>query len=111
MPDPELFGTLSIFLGAHVGRAVIIAASWYDIEARQLWMFDQTMAEEIGKREIDTELEGLRAAHRAMDDLIRQLAAEGSGDQLHVQRLKRRKLMLKDRITAMENERIPDIIA
>ena len=69
------------------------------------------MADDIEKREIDTELEGLRATHRALDDVIRQLTAEGSADQLHVQRLKKRKLMLKDRISAMETDRIPDIIA
>ncbi|WP_321574051.1 YdcH family protein [Geminicoccus harenae] len=74
-------------------------------------MIDRTMAQEIDRREIDTELEGLRAAHRALDDLIRQLAAEGSADQLHLQRLKKRKLMLKDRISTMATERIPDIIA
>ena len=69
------------------------------------------MADDIDKREIDTELEGLRAAHRALDDLIRQLTAEGSVDQLHLQRLKKRKLMLKDRISMLEADRIPDIIA
>lgn len=69
------------------------------------------MADEIEKREIDTELEGLRAAHRALDDLIRQLAAEGAVDQLRIQRLKKRKLMLKDRISALATDRIPDIIA
>jgi hypothetical protein len=74
-------------------------------------VIDGTMADEIDKREIDTELEGLRAAHRALDDLIRQLAAEGAVDQLRIQRLKKRKLMLKDRISALATDRIPDIIA
>ncbi len=69
------------------------------------------MADEIEKREIDTELEGLRAAHRALDDLIRQLAAEGAVDQLRIQRLKKRKLMLKDRISALATDRIPDLLA
>ena len=69
------------------------------------------MTDEADKREIDTELEGLRAAHRALDDLIRQLTAEGMADQLHVQRLKKRKLHLKDQIASLENSRIPDIIA
>ena len=69
------------------------------------------MAQEIDRREIDTELEGLRAAHRALDDLIRQLAAEGAADQLHLQRLKKRKLLLKDRISLMAADRLPDIIA
>jgi hypothetical protein len=74
-------------------------------------VIDGTMADEIEKREIDTELEGLRAAHRALDDLIRQLAAEGAVDQLRIQRLKKRKLMLKDRISALATDRIPDLLA
>jgi hypothetical protein len=69
------------------------------------------MADEIDRREIDTELEGLRAAHRALDDLIRQLTAEGAADQLRVQRLKKRKLMLKDEIQRISDEITPDIIA
>ena len=86
------------------------ALSWYSLD-RASGKTDRTMADDIDKREIDTELEGVRAAHRALDDLIRQLIAEGSSDQLHIQRLKKRKLLLRDKISVLENERIPDIIA
>jgi hypothetical protein len=64
-----------------------------------------------GAREIDTQLETLRAAHRALDIRIAQLQAEGFKDQLELQRLKKHKLALKDRIARIESSRIPDIIA
>jgi hypothetical protein len=69
------------------------------------------MSDGSRRLEIDTRLATLRAAHRALDDRIAQLVAEGSGNQLEIQRLKRQKLALKDRITHLENDRLPDIIA
>jgi len=57
------------------------------------------------------ELVGLRAEHRRLDERIEQLAAEPTGDQLEIARLKRRKLMLKDRIQLIVDTNIPDIIA
>jgi hypothetical protein len=61
--------------------------------------------------EIDTQLASLRAAHRALDCRIEQMQAEGFPDQVAVQRLKRQKLLLKDKITQLEHDRLPDIIA
>lgn len=69
------------------------------------------MTDKPSKQEFDTRLVTLRAAHRALDERIAQLAAEGYEDQLELQRLKKQKLALKDRITYLENARIPDIIA
>jgi hypothetical protein len=69
------------------------------------------MDERFSPREIDTRLVTLRAAHRALDNHINQLAADGEANQLDVQRLKRQKLALKDRISYLERHRIPDIIA
>ena len=63
------------------------------------------------RQEIDTRLVTLRAAHRALDERITQLLAEGAGDQLEIQRLKKQKLALKDRIVYLESAHIPDIIA
>ncbi|HET6469088.1 MAG TPA: DUF465 domain-containing protein [Geminicoccaceae bacterium] len=63
------------------------------------------------RQEIDTRLATLRAAHRALDERISQLLLEGSQDQLELQRLKKQKLALKDRIAHLESDRIPDIIA
>jgi hypothetical protein len=61
--------------------------------------------------EIDRRIAELRAAHRALDERISQLIEQGFPDQLEVQRLKKQKLALKDRITRLESDRLPDIIA
>jgi hypothetical protein len=61
--------------------------------------------------DFDTQLMSLRAAHRALDSRIEQLVAEGSGNQIELQRLKKQKLALKDRISHLESDRLPDIIA
>ena len=53
----------------------------------------------------DTEIEALKAAHRALDERIKQLEAERATGQLEVQRLKRHKLQLKDRIAKLESSR------
>ena len=58
-----------------------------------------------------THLEELRAEHRQLDERIRALSSEPTGDQLEVARLKRRKLMLKDRIQLILDSNTPDIIA
>ena len=63
------------------------------------------------RTEIDTRLETLRAAHRALDERISQLATQGPRDEVELQRLKKQKLALKDRIAHLESDRIPDIIA
>ncbi len=62
-------------------------------------------------KEIDTRLASLRAAHRALDCRIGQLTADGFVDQVALQRLKKQKLILKDRISQLESDRYPDIIA
>jgi hypothetical protein len=56
-------------------------------------------------------LETLKAQHRELDEQIRLLTSEPTGDQLEIARLKRRKLMLKDRIQRMIDSNIPDNIA
>jgi hypothetical protein len=56
-------------------------------------------------------LETLKAEHRDLDERIRFLSAEPTGDQLEIARLKRRKLMLKDQIQRMIDSSVPDIIA
>lgn len=56
-------------------------------------------------------LDTLKAEHRLLDEQIRLLASEPTGDQLELARLKRRKLLLKDRIQRIQDSNIPDIIA
>ena len=57
------------------------------------------------------ELALLRAEHRQLDEAIRELIESGSGDQLEVARLKKRKLRLKDQIQQIIDSSVPDIIA
>jgi len=56
-------------------------------------------------------LEALKAEHRDLDERIRLLLSEPTGDQLEIARLKRRKLHLKDQIQLLVDSSIPDIIA
>jgi hypothetical protein len=57
------------------------------------------------------DLESLRAEHKDLDERIRILLSEATGDQLAIARLKRRKLMLKDQIQLILDRMTPDIIA
>ena len=57
------------------------------------------------------DLEALRAEHRELDERIRALLSEPTGDQLEIARMKRRKLMLKDQIQLIVDSNIPDSIA
>ncbi|HET8726885.1 MAG TPA: DUF465 domain-containing protein [Alphaproteobacteria bacterium] len=56
-------------------------------------------------------LAALRTEHRDLDDVIARVAANGPFDQLQIQRLKKRKLVLKDMIIRLESRLLPDIIA
>jgi hypothetical protein len=60
---------------------------------------------------LKTKLTALRTEHRDLDDVIARLAERAPFDQLQLQRLKKRKLMLKDQISQIESELLPDIIA
>ncbi len=57
------------------------------------------------------ELEHLREEHRDLDAAIEALQGSLVGDQLRLQRLKRQKLALKDKIARLEDRIFPDIIA
>jgi hypothetical protein len=58
-----------------------------------------------------TKLEILRGEHRDLDEIIARLAEKAPFDLLQLQRLKKRKLLLKDHITRLESQLLPDIIA
>ncbi|MBT3701724.1 MAG: DUF465 domain-containing protein [Alphaproteobacteria bacterium] len=61
--------------------------------------------------ELRQHLEELRLAHRDLDDAIGALMDTGRADVIRIQRLKKRKLSLKDKIAKVENALLPDIIA
>ena len=61
------------------------------------------------ERQTRVALAQLRQEHRDLDSEIRE--SGGAIDPITLQRMKKRKLMLKDRITALEDRLLPDIIA
>ena len=63
------------------------------------------------KTQMRQRLTALELEHHDLDDVIDRLAVEPGLDQLRLQRLKKRKLMLKDQIARLRTRLIPDIIA
>jgi len=53
----------------------------------------------------------LKTEHRDLDDVINRLAEQRPVDLIQMQRMKKRKLVLKDMITKIESMLLPDIIA
>lgn len=72
-------------------------------------MIEQMSPEE--RSQIEREVERLREEHRDLDTAIAALIHLGTPDQLQLQRLKKRKLVLRDRITFLDDQVTPDIIA
>jgi hypothetical protein len=65
-----------------------------------------TRPDEVGLR---AKLAELMQEHRDLDAAIEAL--RGSPDQLQITRLKKRKLQLKDQISTINDQLLPDIIA
>ncbi len=66
----------------------------------------------MDRREIlRIELEVLKGQHRDLDEAISALQEKAGSDRLTIQRLKKRKLRLKDKIVHLEYQITPDIIA
>lgn len=63
------------------------------------------------ERDLRIHLERLKQEHRDLDTAIDALLAVSGSDVLQIQRLKKRKLQLKDRISQVEDQLFPDIIA
>ncbi len=63
------------------------------------------------ERELRAQLAHLQQEHRDLDAAIAALQGSPSADIIQVQRLKKRKLHLRDRITFIEDQLTPDIIA
>jgi hypothetical protein len=65
-----------------------------------------TPSEDIRRRIIELEVE-----HRDLDAVIETLIKDGRHQELQLRRLKKRKLQLKDHITLLKMQLIPDIPA
>lgn len=66
---------------------------------------------EIDQSALRAELERVTLEHRDLEAAIDALLAVGAVDQLQIQRLKKRKLLLRDRAVFLEDQLTPDIIA
>ncbi len=62
------------------------------------------------ENDLKATLDELKTQHQALHTEIEELETQG-GDTLLMQRLKREKLQVKDRISAIEDNILPDIIA
>ena len=66
---------------------------------------------EAQRLQLQRQIERLRQEHRDLDAAIEALQQAGEADRLQIQRLKKRKLMLRDKLKALGDELTPDIIA
>lgn len=65
----------------------------------------------MNKDALAEELESLRVEHRVLDSQITDIASDGAFDQIEIQRLKKRKLAIKDQILKLQSDLVPNIIA
>ena len=72
---------------------------------------EQENSEELSEEDMMNLLERLKTEHRAVDREIKAMIETGVMDMLKVKRMKKIKLAMKDKITFIENQITPDIIA
>lgn len=69
------------------------------------------MVDETERKKLTLRLEELKTEHSDLDALISRQIESGVFNQIQMQRLKKRKLILKDEINHLESLLLPDIIA
>ena len=89
---------------------ISLAASQAVYNPIVLLQFACAMTDE-DERELENELARLQQEHRDLDAAIDALHQSPAPDLLRLQRLKKRKLQLRDRIAFIEDQITPDIIA
>ena len=70
-----------------------------------------TTEKTANKEQLLHRLKTLKSEHLDLDDTITRITRDPTFDQLHLQRLKKRKLVLRDSISHLENLLFPNIIA
>lgn len=83
------------------------AASWLPAQAAAA----RARAYRLEEADVVRWLKELREEHRDLDDVIGHLQNAGHRDAMQLQRLKKRKLKLKETIAKLESELIPDLDA
>jgi hypothetical protein len=108
-PTPETRRMAAIrCAGNRIVGIAVSAANWGRFAPRNGTCVTMTKEEE---QELRAQLGRLLQEHRDLDAAIDALQDTPGSDLLQVQRLKKRKLYLKDRITFIEDQLTPDIIA
>jgi hypothetical protein len=74
-------------------------------------MNDDEAAETFSLTELEARLAELKVEHLDLDAAVDALAAKPQPDQIQIARLKKKKLLLKDMISRLEDQLTPDIIA
>ena len=69
------------------------------------------MQTELSVESLKSRINELHLEHRDLDDVIARLAEKPGQDQLQLQRLKKKKLLLKDQISLLQRQLTPDIRA
>lgn len=67
--------------------------------------------DELERAMLEQRMLQLAIEHRELDDVIKRLSEEMVFDRIQLQRMKRRKLVLKDQIAWLERQIDPDIFA
>ena len=67
--------------------------------------------ESLTQEQIKHRLGALKKEHAELDSRLKSEQKHSAADMIRIQRLKKRKLALKDEITQLENMLLPDIIA
>jgi len=66
---------------------------------------------QVDTEQVERRIEALTLEHRDLDDVIFHLQALPTADRLQIQRLKKRKLVIKDMIEKLRDQLIPDLDA
>jgi len=93
------------------GAGKVILAGKLARGGRQLVTSQAIVMTDEEERELRATLARLMQEHRDLDAAIEALQNAPGRDLLQIQRLKKRKLQLRDRITFIEDQLTPDIIA
>ncbi len=63
------------------------------------------------EEDLNKRLAQIKSEHRKLDEEITSLSGSPAGDQIQLQRIKKKKLSLRDEIANIEASKLPDIIA
>lgn len=107
-----VFRASGSFAGLRTAPAGVIFPQGFHNHSQSHRVFQLTyiMTDE-DERELQAELARLQQEHRDLDAAIDALHQSPAPDLLRLQRLKKRKLQLRDRIAFIEDQITPDIIA